>query len=140
MPSVGPKRMNFSRFAIIVLSFSMLCSCSTPQKEASMDIQEVSCNFDLKNIQPFLARIPTLLDSGFTADNAIQIAAVVSKLKIDEEKQFEFPIRFKGAAIKLKIQAVMDDIESPDLYIFTSKELAGLIDEELQKFNKENAL
>ena len=105
-----------------------------------MTFKEVSSNFDRKNVAPFLSRLPPLIESGFSSQQVSQVVGSMDELKRKQEKDFEFPIRFRGAPATLKIKVVMDDIDSPNLYFFTTPALADLIDGDLRRFLEEHGL
>jgi hypothetical protein len=97
-------------------------------------MNEASANFDLENVQPFLERLKPLIESGFSDKEILQLQKSVASMEVDEEKDFEFQIKYNGQSSALKIHVFMDDIESPDIAFFAVPELADKIDEEIQRF------
>lgn len=106
---------------------------STSQK-IGMEFQESSGNFDLENVRPFLERIKRLIESGFSDAEINQIQEAAEEMEVDEEKVFEFPIKFKGSVTVLQVKVFMDDVAAPDVYFFTDSELAEEIDKQMRKF------
>ena len=100
-------------------------------------MEETSGNFDLENVRPFLERLKPFIESGFSDKEMIQIQKSIESMDVDDEKDFEFLIKFKGQSSTLKIHVFMDDIESPDIAFFAVPELADKIDEEMQRFVEE---
>ena len=113
---------------------------SRRSKKTSRQSAEASCNFDLSNLETFLARIPGLISSGFGAGEIHRVVSLAKDMDINADEQLEFPIEFQGKAVTLKIQVVMDDYESPDVYFFTVPELAQKISDEMGRFVDELGL
>ncbi len=103
-------------------------------KRGKPKMNEASANFDLENVQPFLERLKPLIESGFSDKEILQLQKSVASMEVDEEKDFEFQIKYNGQSSALKIHVFMDDIESPDIAFFAVPELADKIDEEIQRF------
>ena len=55
-------------------------------------------------------------------------------MDVDETKTFEHEVKFDGADVNLRIEVFMDDIDSPDVAFFTTKDLADSIRAEMVKF------
>ena len=94
-------------------------------------------NFDMADVQPFLKRIPPLLDSGFSDKEIMQVHRAAKSLKVEAEKTLKFSVQYKGHETPLHITIVMDDIDAPDMYFFTHPELADKIQGEMGQFAKE---
>jgi hypothetical protein len=107
-----------------------------PQGE-KMNLEEASMNFDSENVRPFLERLKPLVESGFSDGEVLQVQRMMEDLKIDEEKELEFPIHYRGRQTILRVRIFMDDVNSPDVYFFTDPELAKEIDKELERFADE---
>jgi hypothetical protein len=102
-----------------------------------MNLEEASTSFDSENVGPFLGRLKPLIESGFSDGEIIQVQRMMERLKIDEEKELEFPIRYHGRQTVLRVRIFMDDVDSPDLYFFTDPELAKEIDKAMEKLADE---
>jgi hypothetical protein len=98
---------------------------------------EASCNFDLDNLETFLTRLPGLISSGFGAGDIQKVVKLARTMNVDDDEQLEFSIEFERKPAALKIQVVMDDYESPDVYFFTVPELAQRISNEMRQFAEE---
>lgn len=101
-----------------------------------LDLHEASMNFDMATLRAFLPRVERLVDSGFGPVEADQIMSLASTLDVDAEAQREFQVVYKGQRVILRVQVVMDDIEAPDVYFFTSEQLAKAIGEEMISFGQ----
>jgi hypothetical protein len=125
---------------LLLLSF-LLSGCSKSTKGGSpMGLKEVSANFDLKNVEPFLQRIPPHIERGFAQEQISKIIRSIGELKREQEMKLKFPIQFQGVSTILEVQVVMDDLDSPNLYLFTAPPLADELQAEMQKFFQENGL
>jgi hypothetical protein len=126
---------------LIILSCVLFfIGCSSNKKDVPMELKEVSANFDLKNIEPFLNRITPLVQSGFSTEQISQILKGVVELKKDQEKKFEYRITYQNKSMPLKIKVVMDDLDSPLVYLFSEPVLADRINDEMHKFFQEKGL
>jgi hypothetical protein len=125
---------------LLLLSF-LFSGCSKSTKGGSpMGLKEVSANFDLKNVEPFLQRIPPHIERGFAQEQVSEIIRSMGQLKREQEMKLKFPIQFQGVSTILEVQIVMDDLDSPNLYLFTAPPLADELQGEMQKFFQENGL
>jgi len=102
-----------------------------------MNLEEASMNFDSENVRPFLERLKPLIESGFSDEEILQVQRMMEVLKIDDEKELEFPILYRGRETVLRVGIFMDDVNAPDVYFFTDPELAKEIDKEMEKFADE---
>ena len=100
-------------------------------------LHEASMNFDPDTLRAFLPRIERLVESGFGPVESDQVMRLVSTLDVDEEAQLEFQVVYGGQSVVLRIQAVMDDIQAPDVYFFTGEQLAKAIGDEMIAFGEE---
>lgn len=97
---------------------------------------EASMNFDQEQVGPFLARVSEIAD-GLSADRSDRIADEVALVPMDATRQWEEVVSYCGVETTLVLQAFMDDVASPDLYFFTSPELAGAIQDLMEQFAEE---
>ena len=127
----------------IVLTFAVGCSQSAPVKSVESshsqrgktDLKESSANFDSEEVGPFLARLKPLIELGFSDKEILQVQKTLESMKVDEEKDLEFPIRYQGEQTVLRIRIFMDDVNAPDLFFFTDPKLAEAIDAEIAKLD-----
>lgn len=130
---------------LTITSVSIGCSKNFPHISAEAQsarventmLKESSMNFDSENIIPFLKRLKPLIEAGFSDNEILQIQKMLENLKVDEEKELEFPIQYQGEKSILRIKIFMDDIDAPDVYIFTHPKLANEIDKEMDRFMDE---
>ena len=102
-----------------------------------MELEETSTNFDTENVLPFLRRIEPLFEAGFSDGEISQVQKMLENLKVEEEKELEFPIQYHGEKSVLQIKIFMDDVDSPDVYFYTHPKLVKEIDTEFEKFADE---
>jgi hypothetical protein len=104
------------------------------------ELQEFSANFDSGLVRPFLERIQTFIESGFGPAQIEQVCQVVSTLPHDQEQTLEFQIRYAGRDARFKVHVFMDDIDAPDIYIFSPSALRQQIASEFQRFAGERGI
>ena len=105
-----------------------------------MDLEEASTSFDLQDLQPFLERVARLLDAGFTDREILEIKRLAEVMALDAEETLEFPVKYRGRTIPLRITIFMDDLAAPDVYFFTDPGLAQEINREMQQFAEEQGV
>ncbi|GAB5407281.1 MAG: hypothetical protein Aurels2KO_55120 [Aureliella sp.] len=93
-------------------------------------LTEASMNFDLENVQPFLARIAKHIESGFSDTEIKTVAEFVGNTEVEDEHEMTLSVVADGQSTPLVIRVFMDDIDAPDLYFFTSADLASEITSE----------
>ena len=98
---------------------------------------EASMNFDIENVLPFLTRLITIVDSGINAKKVNEMYVFTKSVSIESQKEMNFEVIYKGKKTPFKYSVFMDDIDAPDLYFFTSPELATRIESEMNMFTKE---
>ena len=85
-----------------------------------------------------LARLEARLHLGLPVQDLVKITRQTA---IEHESRREFQVTFKGTKVLLEYRIFMDDVDSPDLYFFTSsKELAHAIDKQLASFAEDHGL
>jgi len=102
-----------------------------------MELLETSGNFEVEELQNFLLRVKTLVNSGFSESEILQVQTAAESMPIDSSKQLEFPIDFKGVNTSLKITLFMDECELPEVSFLTQPDLAEAIDREINAFFQE---
>ena len=100
-------------------------------------LKEFSANFDAENVAPFLERIAPLIEAGFDATERTKVLELLASLRLDDEKELSFPIRYAGAKSTLKIGVFLDDINAPDIYFLAPAGLSDAIETEMIKFSDE---
>lgn len=96
-------------------------------------LTETSTNFDLEHVKPFLLRVSSLAEGLGPAD-INSLAKRVSAMPPDAEDSWDFEVIHRGVQTPLHIRVFMDDIDAPDVYFFTSPELAEAITDEMSAF------
>ena len=130
------------RLVLIVLILCGACSHHTTDgtqrsERTNTVIKEASMNFDGENVRPFLERVKPLVESGFADPEIAQVLQMMGRLEIDDEKDIEFSIRYRGKPTVLRIQIFMDDVNAPDVAFFTDPELAKEIETAMSQFADE---
>lgn len=100
-------------------------------------LTEASMNFDFENVQPFLARMAKHIESGFTDAEVKTVAEFIAKTEVESERELTLTVVVDGQTTPLVIRVFMDDIDAPDIYFFTSADLAATIDSEFESFCEE---
>ena len=123
----------FSIFGALAAALGLGVACSPGEPSGEVDISdltEASMNFDLDAVGPFLAGLTTLVE-GFGDAEVRQLSEDIAGIPVESERSWDFMVRYQGVEVPLRVRAFMDDIDAPDLYFFTSPELAGAIQREL---------
>ncbi|MGG3471365.1 hypothetical protein ABES02_28325 [Neobacillus pocheonensis] len=129
-----------STVIIIIGLFIFLggCSDTVAPKIQDKNPEEASMNFDMNNVKPFLQHISPLIDSGFSKKEITQVQEKIEKMKPDDEYEVgKFDIVYQDKKTQLIINAFMDSPDAPDIYIFTTPDLANKIQDEMIKFADE---
>jgi hypothetical protein len=98
------------------------------------ELVESSMNFDLDTVEPFLRRVSPLIDAGFGEKEIKLVVELATKMEHEDEQEIRFQITFQGSASELRIRIFMDDTDAPDIYFFSTAELAEKIDSEMERF------
>ena len=130
--------MNFIPTVFVALSLVVAPGCTKPTPKETKgnamtdraSLTEASMNFDLENVQPFLARIAKHIESGFTDAEIKTVAEFVANTDVEDEREMTLSVVANGQSTPLVIRTFMDDIDAPDLYFFTSADLAAKITSE----------
>ena len=104
------------------------------------DPVESSMNFDAFNVKPFLERVSGSISEGFGQDEIDRIVSLLTELQVDEEKELTFSITHDGQPVELRVLVVLDDVDSPNLYFFSPRQLAAQIDAEMHRLCEEQGI
>ncbi|MGB5705870.1 MAG: hypothetical protein WBM41_03505, partial [Arenicellales bacterium] len=74
-------------------------------------MHEMSMNFDMENVEPFLNRITHMFDSGFGDEEISKAVEFTSNVNHDKEKEIQFDTTYQGKAEKIIYRVFMDDID-----------------------------
>jgi hypothetical protein len=97
------------------------------------ELHEASMNFDLDALGPFLVRIQRHIPALSGLDMS-SIYGISATMRPEEEREWAFEVEHGGLRVPLKIRVVMDDVDAPDLYCFTSQALATEIQDHMSAF------
>ena len=89
---------------------------------------ETSANFDLEDVRPVPMRISGVVQRGFGEAEVEQVAAGIAAQPVEAERADEFAVSFEGTPGTLRIVAVMDDGDAPDLSFSAPAALVQRID------------
>ena len=89
--------------------------------------QEVSFNLDMEDLQPLLTRFAANVDGLGDAEIA-SIVRDVGRMKVDSTREWKFTVRHGALLTPLRIQVFLDDVDAPDVALWTSRELASKLD------------
>ncbi len=114
------------RLAVVAMVVIGLASCEAGLKEASS-------NFDSTEVDGFLQRLGSLVDSGLGATERHQVSEELQSMKVDESRSLEFEVTFKGRRSPLKLTLHLDDLDAVDLHFDAVSGLADAIQAEMNK-------
>ena len=77
---------------------------------------EFSANFDLENLRRFLERLKERRDIVLETD---QLAEFAAQTAYDDEREIASKGRIKGKSVAFTFRVFMDDIDAPDVYVFS---------------------
>ena len=123
------RRASHGRGSSLTLGKAMFSFFKKPEP-----LNEASMNFDAENVAPFLDRVSPLVESGFGPTEKKKVLDLLASLKIDDERELSFSIRYSGKASTLKVRIFLDDVGAPDLYFFACPPLSIAIQAEMEKF------
>ena len=109
-----------------------IASCTKPE------MREASTAFDLDQVRPFLLRVSRDIERGFDSATVERVYARIAALPLDSTITDDFTVSFDGRQYPLQLIAFMDDVNSPDLALWTPSPLAEHIDSTMQAFLAQN--
>ena len=83
---------------------------------------------------PFLPRVVALIDSWFSISDAKALAARIGQQPVKSTREYRYTVVARGVRSPLRIVALMDDVDAPDLYFYTDQALAERIDAAMKKY------
>jgi hypothetical protein len=89
----------------------------------SKGLEEWSSNFDLEDVEPFLARVSSHVESGFGALQIQRLVKRIAAMKVESDRWFAFRVTHRGRRGKLKIYVFMEDIDAPGMALFAPDDL-----------------
>jgi hypothetical protein len=123
-----------ARITAVLLSSLIAVSLASCAGGTSADLSETSANFDAADVAPFLRRVAALVDSGFTVNDADSLAKQITKQALESERSYSFNVIIRDERATLRVVAVMDDVDSPDLAFFSSPTVRAHIDTALARY------
>ena len=128
-------------FRALVFSALALAGCAAAtQPIDTVGLAEASMNLDQEHVGLLLADISEIFPAGFTKDAAASITSQVDGLWVGQSGNWEFSVTFNGERARLVIAAYKDDLDAPDLYFFSSPEVAAQISERLVAFSEAHGI
>ena len=135
--ALGPMKS----FRALLFSILALVGCAgATQPIDTTGLTESSMNLDQEHVGPLLAKISKIFPAGFTQDAGAKLTDQVDGLWVGQSANWEFSVTFNGRPSRLVIAAYKDDSDAPDLYFFSSPEVAAQINKELSAFSEEQGI
>lgn len=104
----------------------------TERPRPSAQEHEASTALDTADLEPVLLRVSRLMTAGFSRTAALALARRIASQPLESERSYVYKVTYEGRAIPLRVSAYMDDVDSPDLYFFTTADAARAIQRELK--------
>ena len=86
-------------------------------------LEEWSTNLDMGDLKPTLEKLAECVDAGFGRMEIAEVVGVAEETRHDQTRAFRFPVTAQGQGSELWVVVFMDDIDSPDLYVFARPEI-----------------
>ena len=86
-------------------------------------LEEWSTNLDMGDLNPTLEKLAECVDAGFGHMEIAEVVGVAEETRHDQTKVFRFPVTAQEQGSELWVVVFMDDIDSPDLYVFARPEI-----------------
>lgn len=83
-------------------------------------LEEWSSNLDMDDLRPALEKLSSCVDTGFGKKEVDEVCAVAEEMRHDQTKALKFHISAVGQKSDLVIELFMDDVDSPDLAIYSA--------------------
>jgi len=119
----------------VAVGLAALGCGGSPRSEPNLE--EVSANFDLADVRPFLSRVSAVLDSGFGEAEVDRLVSHIGQQAVDSEQTYEFAVTFDRRRGTLRVVAFMDDVGAPDMAFYAPPTLAARIDSLLRGYLQE---
>lgn len=97
-------------------------------------------NLDQEHVGPLLNGVSKLFPAGFTQEAAANVTDQVDGLWVGQSGNWEFSVISNEQPARLVIAAHKDDSDAPDLYFFSSPEIADQINDALVTFSKTHGI
>ena len=97
-------------------------------------LEEWVTDFDIEDVEAFLARVSSLVEAGFGAAEVARLVNKVRRMKVESDRWFSYRVRYAGREEKLKVYVFMDDIDTPEIAFHASPALCGAIRREDERF------
>jgi hypothetical protein len=126
---------------VAVLTLALL-ACSeytmgqTGRSRPDAQEHEASTALDSEDLEPVLVRVSNLMTAGFSRSAARSLARRIAAQPLESERSYFYKVTYERRAIRLRIAAYMDDVDTPDLSFFTTADAARAIQRELEAYLK----
>jgi hypothetical protein len=97
-------------------------------------LAEASTNFAQSDITPFLTRISRHFSSGLDAQAIARLDAAVAAVPYEQTQRWEIDVVHEGRPERIVFAAYKDDALSPDVYFFTTPEIAAKISQDMEDY------
>ncbi|MBE1283816.1 MAG: hypothetical protein GJ676_10945 [Rhodobacteraceae bacterium] len=95
---------------------------------------ETSMNFDAGDVRPFLIGLLNNPRFGLPADLPTVVAQALPGLPTGGKHRWRIDGDFDKTKVQIEIEVLMDDVDAPDLYFFSTQSVIQEIDRELIAF------
>jgi hypothetical protein len=100
-------------------------------------LRDSSAEFDLEDLPDFLRQIATRFSRGFGDREISRLITLACQLPHDRESQTEFQVAFNGSPAPLRVGFFKDDEAAVAVYFLSSSAVAGMLDDEIERFHSE---
>ena len=91
-------------------------------------LEEWSCTVGMAELSRVLGTLSRFVEAGFGKPEIAEVRAAAYELEVDDTARFKFDATAGGKTVPVWIEVFMDDVNTPDLYIFSSKDLIAKLD------------
>jgi hypothetical protein len=100
-------------------------------------LEEWVTDFDMEDVDAFLARVSSLVESGFGAAEVARLTKRIRRMKVESDRWFSYRVRYAGREEKLKVYVFMDDIDTPEIAFHASPALCAAIRRQDERLSAE---
>lgn len=88
-------------------------------------------------LQPLLDEIAVLLDGTSGPENVRKVGMAPSYMSVGDSQVFEFPISYKFTHARLRIELIIDTVETIDVRFMSDSNLTGEINQIVEQYKKQ---
>ena len=99
------------------------------------NLTEASTNFDLTDIEPFFKTLCPLFEGGFGEREVAEVKKLAEKTPIEKQAEIEFAVKFEGETVRMYVRILMDDVDSPDVYVFAPNRVTEAVQAKMAEYS-----